>query len=89
MKGYKALQPQYWWDFERGVSVVIIESTHPAYPVVARFTVPKGSLDARPQIEAAEQVIADLESGRLGPKQVAKLHSILPRKVVKRARNHR
>ena len=80
MKSYKKIVPQYWWDFERGTSMVIVESTHKKYPIVARFAVPKESLDSRPQIEQAEQIIAELESGRLTPKRVATKFSIAPRK---------
>lgn len=82
MKSYKKIMPQYWWDFGRSVNEVIIESTHKKYPVVARFGVPAGSSDARPQIERAEAVIAELESGRLTPKKAAEKFAYIPKKIL-------
>lgn len=54
--------PKFWWDFVDNATAVIVESNYPGGEELARFEVPKGN-GAEQQIRAAEQLIADYQSG--------------------------
>lgn len=58
--------PTFWWDFVDNATAVIVESDYPGAHELARFEVPEGR-GAEQQIHAAEQLIADYQSGRKSP----------------------
>lgn len=57
--GYKVV-PQYWWDFDDKMRIMV-ESSHPDYDFVCYAAT----------IDDAERVIADLISGRKNLKSVS------------------
>ena len=61
------LHVEYWWNYS-GEHKVIIESTHPDYPVIKTYTYRAGF--AEPVIHEAEKLISDLEEGRTTIKKV-------------------
>lgn len=59
----------YWWDFDSNNSIVL-ESTHPRYPILARFFFNPSIGDgcAMMAIDKCELLISDLKAGRLNHK---------------------
>ena len=67
--------PRFWWDYKwknNKIFSIIVESNEPQYPVLAEFII--YNKNAMPQMEKADKIIDDLESGRLTLKQALKNH---------------
>jgi hypothetical protein len=59
-------RPRFWWDFT-DTHTLIVASDSVKYPILAQFVF---DTDATLAICAAGKLIADLDAGRLTPKQV-------------------
>lgn len=70
----KTTNPYFWWDYTKDTGAIVVESSHPKYPVLAMFDIGE---DASPQIEMAQKLISDLRAGRVTLKQA---HSDMAKK---------
>lgn len=63
--------PDMWWDFE-DPNFIIVETTMPDYPIIAKFPFPNNreAGEAAPAIAKAEKFMDDLRSGRKTFKEI-------------------
>jgi F420-0:gamma-glutamyl ligase-like protein len=65
--------PDVWWDLEDrdGIHSVIVETTDDRYPILARYIIQGES--AEPEIQRAQRLIGEVQSGRLSFKKASLL----------------
>ena len=63
--------PSFWWDFEK--NSVVVESDDKEYPTIAIYPLVNEFADE--EIEMAEKLIEDLNSGRKDYRRLSKLNN--------------
>jgi hypothetical protein len=64
--------PDFWWEFADDCQTIIVESTDDAVPLIARFPIIQHNGEAA--IGHAQNLIADLNAGRITVKQAVQRH---------------
>jgi len=67
--------PRFWWDFVTDTSAIIVESDIEDRPLIAEYIIYNDN--AMPQIALAEQLINDLNAGRISLKNLPRLTRVV------------